>query len=322
MLDRVLNAFSITPDYDLNLMRIGQTLDDLTVRVISALGRVLDDCRPDIVLVHGDTTTAFSATLACFYRGISVGHVEAGLRTYDILHPFPEEFNRRAISLLAHYHFAPTQQARKNLLSEGIPRSRIFVTGNTAIDALTTTIRSDYTHRALTWAADSRLVLLTAHRREAIGDPMRGMLRAIRRAVEDTPDIKVICPLHPNPQMQQIATEILKGHPRILLTEPLDVVDFHNFMARSTLVLTDSGGIQEEAPALGKPVLVLRDVTERPEGVAAGSIRLLGTEEDSVYHGLYSLLHDKTVYASMARVRYPFGDGTASKRIAEILENE
>ncbi len=320
MLDRVLSVFSVVPDYDLNLMQERQSLADVTARVLLGVGRVLEDCHPDLVLVHGDTTTAFAATLACFYRGIPIGHVEAGLRTYDMLHPFPEEFNRRAVALLARYHFAPTEQARNNLLRDGVDAERIYITGNTAIDALKTTVHADYTHEALRWANDSRLVLLTAHRRENLGEPMRGMLRAIRQAVERTPDVKVIWPIHPNPEVRGIARAVLGGCPRIRLIEPLDAPDFHNFMARSDLILTDSGGIQEEAPALGKPVLVLRDVTERPEGVAAGGIRLLGTNESSVYDGLYKLLNDPILYGSMARVRYPFGDGSASKRIADVLK--
>ena len=319
LLDRVLSVFSVMPDYDLNLMQPNQDLGSLTARALVGVGAVLDEARPDLVLVHGDTTTAFASALAAFYRGIPVGHVEAGLRTYDVRHPFPEEWNRCAVSLVAHYHFAPTEQARNRLLREGVAASRIFVTGNTGIDSLRTTVRGEYSHESLAWAADSRLLLLTLHRRESLGAPMRGMLRAIRRALEETPDVKLIWPLHPNPLVRQIAQEILGDSSRVRLIEPLDAPDFHNFMARSHLILTDSGGIQEEAPALGRPVLVLRDTTERPEGVAAGGVRILGTSEESVYNGLCELLGDSVVYAAMARVRHPYGDGHACKRIADIL---
>ena len=322
LLDRVLSVFSVVPDYDLNLMQQEQTLDDVSARVLLGVGRVLDDCHPDLVLVHGDTTTAFAAALACFYRSIPVGHVEAGLRTYDIHHPFPEEFNRRAVSLLSREHFAPTPQARNRLLREGVSPKHVYVTGNTGIDALKTTVRADYTHEALTWAADSRLVLMTAHRREILGEPLRGMLRAVRHAIESAPDVKLIYPLHPNPRVRQIAHEVLSGHARIRLTEPLDVLDFHNFMARSHLILTDSGGVQEEAPARGKPVLVLRDTTERPEGIAAGALHLLGTTEAAVYEGLRDFLNDHALYRAMARVRHPFGDGSACERIADALSQK
>lgn len=320
MLDQVLTAFGVKPDYDLAVMRRGQTLFEITADILTGLEKVLRAASPDIVLVHGDTSTAFSAALACFYLRIPVGHVEAGLRTYMLHSPFPEEFNRQAIGLVAAFHFAPTEQARQNLLREGKPESTVFVTGNTAIDALRTTVRAGYTHPLLCWAAASRLVLLTAHRRESLGEPLLRMFRAIRRVVEETPDVKVIYPLHKNPEVRRAAARILGGHERIRLIEPLDVLDFHNFIARAFLVLTDSGGIQEEAPALGKPVLVLRSATERPEGVAAGTLRLVGTREETVYAGFRLLLNDPQVYEKMSRAANPYGDGFASVHIARILE--
>ncbi len=320
MLDGVLAAFNVTPDFDLSVMKEGQTLFDVTVGVLRGLEHVLELVKPDVVLVHGDTTTTFAASLACFYRRIPVGHVEAGLRTYDIYSPYPEEFNRRAVSITARYNFAPTETARENLLREGIEPSSIYVTGNTAIDALCTTVRGDYTHPELARAAGKRLIIITAHRRENLGEPMHRMFRAIRRTVEEHPDVCAIYPIHMNPEVRRAAEAELGGCDAIRLVEPLDVLDFHNFMAQSYMILTDSGGIQEEAPSLGKPVLVMRDTTERPEGVAAGTLRLVGTEEDAIYESFRELLDDPKAYAAMAHAENPYGDGHACRRIADVLE--
>lgn len=319
MLDQILSCFHVQPRYDLSIMREKQTLFDVTINILDRLRAILEAEKPDVVLVHGDTSTAFATALACFYMQIPVGHVEAGLRTYDLYAPFPEEFNRQAVDLLARFYFAPTGLSRQNLLREGKPDSRIFVTGNTVIDALDTTVRTDYTHPETEWAHGSRLILLTAHRRENIGPPMRSMFTAIRRIVDDTPDVKVIYPMHMNPAVRDMARECFAGQDRIHMIEPLDVLDFHNLMARAYLILTDSGGIQEEAPALGKPVLVMRDTTERPEGVEAGTLKLVGTEEASVYAAVHQLLTDEAAYLSMARSVNPYGDGNASRRIADIL---
>lgn len=321
MLDQVLTVFGVVPDYDLSIMQNEQSLADITVGILMKLNKILDIVQPNTVLVHGDTTTTFTAALACFYRHIAVGHVEAGLRTYQMDSPFPEEFNRQAVGLIASFHFAPTGSARQNLLREGKRNETVFVTGNTAIDALRTTVREDYTHEQLSWAADSRLVILTAHRRENLGSSMVQMFRAIRRVVDETPDIKVIYPVHLNPAVQETAEMILGSHSRIHLIEPLGVLDFHNFLSHAYLILTDSGGIQEEAPGLGKPVLVMRDTTERPEGVAAGTLRLVGTDEESIYSAFRLLLNDSQVYEKMSRASNPYGDGFASIRIADILEN-
>ena len=293
MLDQVLSAFHVTPDYDLSIMKDGQTLFDVTTRVMEELKNVLAEAKPDLVLVHGDTTTTFAAALTCFYMQIPVGHVEAGLRTYQLDSPFPEEFNRQAVGVVAKYHFAPTEQARQNLLRENKKPETIFVTGNTAIDALKTTVRADYQNPELEWAKGSRLILLTAHRRENLGEPMRAIFRAVRRITDEAPDIKVLYPVHMNPTIRALAQEILGGDERIRLIPPMDVVDFHNMLARSDLVMTDSGGIQEEAPSLGKPVLVLRDTTERPEGVAAGTLKLVGTDEETIYREAKRLLTDE-----------------------------
>ncbi len=319
LLYSVLDAFEIVPDYDLAIMREGQSLLDVTGNILASIGRVLERERPDVVLVHGDTSSAFSSALACFYHGISVGHVEAGLRTYDVYSPYPEEFNRRAISLVAKYHFAPTECARENLLREGVPQEKIILTGNTAIDALFTTVRKNYKSELLDWSADSRLVLMTAHRRENLGEPMRGMLLAIRRAIEENNDVKLIFPVHPNPSVRAVAGEILGNCERMRLVKPLGVLDFHNIMARSYMILTDSGGIQEEAPSLGKPVVVMRDTTERPEGVKAGTLMLAGTTEKGIYESITRLLNDKSLYKTMATAKNPYGDGHASKRIADAL---
>lgn len=322
MLDQVLSAFHVTPDYDLAIMKDGQTLFDVTTRVMEELKNVLAEAKPDLVLVHGDTTTTFTAALTCFYMQIPVGHVEAGLRTYQLDSPFPEEFNRQAVGVVVKYHFAPTEQARQNLLRENKKPETIFVTGNTAIDALKTTVRADYQNPELEWAKDSRMILLTAHRRENLGEPMRAIFRAVRRIADEVPDIKVLYPVHMNPTIRALAQEILGGDERIRLIPPMDVVDFHNMLARSDLVMTDSGGIQEEAPSLGKPVLVLRDTTERPEGVAAGTLKLVGTDEETIYREAKRLLTDEAAYHRMSIASNPYGDGQACRRIADILEKD
>ncbi len=319
MLKQVLDAFSVEPDYNLNVMHEQQTLFDVTERVLDGMQSVLKSVNPDVALVHGDTTTTFASALACFYMGIPVGHVEAGLRTYNVHSPYPEEFNRQAVSSIADYNFAPTALARDNLIREGKKPESIFVTGNTAIDALGTTVVQDFQHPDLTWAQGSRLVILTAHRRESWGEPLRNIFKAIRRVVDEFPDVKVLYPIHLNPLIRQAADEVLAGCDRIRLTEPMDVITFHNFLARSYLILTDSGGIQEEAPSLGKPVLVLRDITERPEGVEAGTLKVIGTQENVIYHEFKTLLTDEKLYDSMSRAQNPYGDGLASKRIADIL---
>lgn len=319
MLDQVLQVFCVKPDYDLDIMKVKQTLFDITIAVLDRFRAVLEKEHPDVVLVHGDTTTAFAASLACYYLNIPVGHVEAGLRTYNLYAPFPEEYNRQAVDLVSKYYFAPTEYAKQNLIKEGKSTDHIYVTGNTVIDALKTTVQSEYTHEALEWAKDSRIILLTAHRRENIGDPMHHMFRAINRVCKEFNDIKVIYPIHMNPEVRKIAEEELKDNDRVKMIEPLDVVDFHNFINRSYLVLTDSGGIQEEAPALGKPVLVMRDTTERPEGVEAGTLKLVGTSEEGVYHAFRELLENPDAYEKMSKAVNPYGDGTASKKIVDIL---
>lgn len=322
MLDQVLQAFDVVPDYDLSIMKDKQTLFDVTTNILNKIKEVLEEVKPDIVLVHGDTSTTFVTALACFYLQIPVGHVEAGLRTYNIYSPYPEEFNRQAVGIVAKYNFAPTEMSKKNLIKEGKNPASIYVTGNTAIDALKTTVKEDYSHEQLDWAADNRLIMITAHRRENLGDPMKNMFRAIKRVVDEHPDIKAIYPIHMNPVVREAANEILGDCDRIRIIDPLDVLDFHNFLSRSYLILTDSGGIQEEAPSLGKPVLVMRDTTERPEGIAAGTLKLVGTEEDTIYNTFKLLLEDKTEYEKMSHASNPYGDGLASKRIADILEYE
>lgn len=322
MLDQVLQAFGVVPQYDLSIMKENQTLFDVTTNILERIRAVLETEKPDVVLVHGDTSTTFVTALACFYMQIPVGHVEAGLRTYNIYSPYPEEFNRQAVGIVSRYNFAPTELSKQNLLNEGKQPESIYVTGNTAIDALKTTVREDYTHPELEWAKGSRLILITAHRRENLGEPMQHMFRAIRRVMDEHPDVKAIYPIHMNPQVRQTAAEILGDDDRIHIIEPLDVLDFHNFMARSALILTDSGGIQEEAPSLGKPVLVMRDTTERPEGIAAGTLKLVGTEEETIYREFTRLLCDQAEYERMSKASNPYGDGLACKRIADILENE
>ena len=320
MLDQVLEAFAVVPDYDLSIMKERQTLFDVTTNILNRIREVLESEHPDVVLVHGDTSTTFVTALACFYLQIPVGHVEAGLRTYNIYSPYPEEFNRQAVSIISSWHFAPTELSKQNLLKEGKAEDTIYVTGNTAIDALKTTVRKDYTHPELTWAAGSRLILITAHRRENLGEPMKHMFRAIRRVCDEHPDIKAIYPIHMNPAVRETADAILGGDERIRIIEPLDVLDFHNFLARSYLVLTDSGGIQEEAPSLGKPVLVMRDTTERPEGIRAGTLKLTGTDEEVIYENFRLLLEEPAEYEKMSTASNPYGDGFASRRIADILE--
>ena len=319
MLDQVLDAFHVVPDYDLSIMKDKQTLFDVTVNILERIKAVLEEVKPDVVLVHGDTSTTFVTALACFYLQIPVGHVEAGLRTYNIWSPYPEEFNRQAVGIISQYNFAPTELSKQNLLKEGKKAETIYVTGNTAIDALKTTVRQEYTHSELEWAKGSRLILITAHRRENLGEPMKNMFRAIRRVLDEHPDAKAIYPIHMNPVVRQTADEILGNDERIHIIEPLDVLDFHNFQARSYMILTDSGGIQEEAPSLGVPVLVMRDTTERPEGIAAGTLKLVGTEEEKIYQEFTRLLDDRAAYDAMSHASNPYGDGFACKRIADIL---
>ena len=320
MLDMVLDTFNVVPDYDLSIMKTGQTLFDITTNILTKIGEVLDEVKPDVVLVHGDTSTTFATALACFYKQIPVGHVEAGLRTYNIYSPYPEEFNRQAVSIISKYNFAPTEFSKENLIREGKEESTIYITGNTAIDALKTTVHEDYMHPELAWAADSRLIMITAHRRENLGEPMHNMFRAIRRVMEEHPDVKAIYPIHMNPVVRQAAEAELSGCDRIHIIEPLEVLDFHNFLSRSYMILTDSGGIQEEAPSLGKPVLVMRDTTERPEGIKAGTLKLVGTDEQVIYENFKLLLENQTVYEAMTKASNPYGDGLACKRIADILE--
>lgn len=319
MLDMVLEAFDVTPDYDLSIMKDKQTLFDVTTNILNRIREVLEKEKPDVVLVHGDTSTTFVTALACFYLQIPVGHVEAGLRTYNIYSPYPEEFNRQAVSIISKFNFAPTELSKQNLLKEGKDPDSIYVTGNTDIDALKTTVRESYTHPELEWAKGSRLIMITAHRRENLGEPMRHMFKAIRRVMDEHLDVKAIYPIHMNPVVREIADEFLGGDDRIHIIEPLDVLDFHNFLSRSYLILTDSGGIQEEAPSLGKPVLVMRDTTERPEGIAAGTLKLVGTEEETIYNEFSRLLSDKEEYDAMSKASNPYGDGHACERIADVL---
>ncbi len=319
MLDQVLNVFDVVPDYDLRTMEHNQTLFDIATKVLKRIQPVLAEAKPDVVLVHGDTSTTFLSALACFYLQIPVGHVEAGLRTHNIFSPYPEEFNRQAVGIVTKYHFAPTQRAKQNLIEEKKNEKDIYVTGNTAIDALKTTVKKEYSHPLLDWAKGSRLILLTAHRRENIGQPMENIFWAIRDAVEEFDDLKVIYPVHLNPAINDAVNKVLAGADRIRIIKPLSVIDFHNFIARAHIVLTDSGGIQEEAPSLGKPVLVLRDTTERPEGILAGTLKLVGTDRQNIYNEFKRLLTDNQAYESMSVAANPYGDGFASKRIADIL---
>ena len=320
MLDQVLQVFGVVPDYDLSIMKQGQTLFDITTEVVMGMKRILEDVKPEVVLVHGDTSTTFSTALAAFYLQIPVGHVEAGLRTYNIYSPYPEEFNREAVGVISQYNFAPTKLSMQNLINEGKKKETIWVTGNTAIDALKTTVRNEYMDDNLEWAKGSRLITITAHRRENLGEPMRNMFRAIKRVLDEHDDVKAIYPIHMNPMVRATANEVFGDDERIRIIEPLDVLDFHNYMHHSYLILTDSGGIQEEAPSLGKPVLVMRDTTERPEGIDAGTLKLVGTSEDVIYTEFTKLLDDKAAYDKMSHAANPYGDGHACERIADILE--
>ena len=319
MLDQVLKTFEIVPDYDLDIMKQGQTLSDITARVLKGLEEVIQEVKPNIILVHGDTTTTFAGALAAYYNQVDIGHVEAGLRTWNKYSPYPEEMNRQMVGVLADMHFAPTENSKASLLKEGKKEETIFVTGNTAIDALATTVHKNYTHPILDWAKGSRMILITAHRRENLGEPMRGMFQAIRRIVEEYPDVKAVYPVHLNPKVREVANEVLGDNEKIKLIDPLEVIDFHNFIANSYLILTDSGGIQEEAPSLGKPVLVLRDTTERPEGIQAGTLKLAGTDEEKIYQLTKQLLEDQEEYRKMSKASNPYGDGKASQRIADAI---
>lgn len=319
MLDQVLETFEVTPDYDLSIMKDKQTLFDITTNILTKIKEVLEKEKPDVVLVHGDTSTTFVTALASYYLQIPVGHVEAGLRTYNIYSPYPEEFNRQAVGIISKYNFAPTEKAKENLIKEGKDHSKIWVTGNTVIDSLKTTVKGDYSHPELEWAKGSRLIFITAHRRENLGLPMHNMFRAIRRVMEEHPDVKALYPIHMNPIVRRAAQEELGGLDRIHIIDPVDVIDCHNIMARSYLILTDSGGIQEEAPSLGKPVLVMRDTTERPEGIAAGTLKLVGTDEEVIFKNFKELLENKEAYERMSKANNPYGDGHACERIADIL---
>lgn len=321
MLDQVLSTFHVVPDYDLSVMKDKQTLFDITTNILNGIGRILDEVQPDVVLVHGDTSTTFVTALACFYKQIPVGHVEAGLRTYNIYSPYPEEFNRQAVGIISKYNFAPTELAKKHLLDEGKDPVSIYVTGNTVIDAMQHTVVEDYHHPELDWVGNDRMIFITAHRRENLGQPMHNMFRAIRRVLDEHPDVKAIYPIHMNPVVRKAAEEELGDCKQIHIIDPIEVFDCHNFEARCYLCLTDSGGIQEECPSYGKPVLVMRDTTERPEGVEAGTLKLVGTSEETIYEWFTKLLDDPNEYAKMARAANPYGDGHACERIADILEN-
>lgn len=320
MLDQVLETFNIKPDYDLNIMKQGQTLSEVTTRALMGLEEVLKESKPDIVLVHGDTTTTFAGALAAFYNQIKIGHVEAGLRTYDKYSPFPEEMNRQMVDCVTDMYFAPTEISKSNLLKQNIEESKIYITGNTAIDAMSTTVKTNYTHPELDWIeSDEKMILLTAHRRENLGDPMRHIFRGIKRVLDEFKNVKVIYPIHMNPKVRDVANEVFGDCDRVHMIEPLEVFDFHNFQNKSYIILTDSGGIQEEAPSLGKPVLVLRDTTERPEGINAGTLKLVGTDEDKIYEETRNLIINKEAYEKMSHASNPYGDGTASKRIADAI---
>ena len=322
MLKQVLDVFNLTPDYDLDIMKKSQTLFNITSDIIVKMEEVLKKEQPDLVLVHGDTSTTFATALAAYYMQIPVGHVEAGLRTYNIYSPFPEEFNRQAVGIISKFNFAPTQLAKNNLLTEGKDPKKIYVTGNTVIDALKTTVKINYTHNELEWVGKNKLILITAHRRENLGEPMRHMFKAIKRVLDENEDVRAIYPIHMNPLVRRVATEIFENDEKIHIIEPIDVLDFHNFMSKSYLILTDSGGIQEEAPALGKPVLVMRDTTEREEGIIAGTAKLVGTSEENIYKNFNLLLSNKQEYNKMSNANNPYGDGHACEYIADILEKE
>ena len=319
MLDQVLETFDIKPDYDLNIMKQGQTLAEVTTRALVGLENVIKEVEPDIVLVHGDTTTTFAGALAAFYNQVSIGHVEAGLRTYDKYSPFPEEMNRQMVDCMTDMYFAPTNLSKENLLKQNIDEAKIYVTGNTAIDAMKTTVNKDYNNEVLDWVGNDRLVLLTAHRRENLGEPMRHIFRAIKRLCDEFDDIKVVYPIHMNPKVREVANEVFGGCNKVKLIEPLEVFDFHNFQNKSYIIMSDSGGIQEEAPSLGKPVLVLRDTTERPEGIDAGTLKLVGTDENKIYEEAKKLLTDKNEYEKMSKASNPYGDGHASERIVDAI---
>ena len=319
MLDQVLETFDIKPDYDLNIMKQGQTLADITTRALVGLEEVIKEAKPNIVLVHGDTTTTLAGALAAFYNQVDIGHVEAGLRTWDKYSPFPEEMNRQMVDRMTDMYFAPTQLSKDNLLKENIDESKIFITGNTAIDAMDTTVNPNYSHEVLDWVGSDKMILLTAHRRENLGEPMRRIFRGIKRVVDEIPNIKVVYPIHLNPKVREVANEVFGDSDKVKLIEPLEVFDFHNFQNRSYIILTDSGGIQEEAPSLGKPVLVLRDTTERPEGIDAGTLKLVGTNEEVIYEETKRLLSDKEEYERMSRASNPYGDGHASERIVKEI---
>ncbi len=320
MLDQVLETFEIKPDYDLNIMKPGQTLGDITTRALTGLEEVIKECKPDIVLVHGDTTTTFAGALAAFYNQVAIGHVEAGLRTNDKYSPYPEEMNRQMVDCMTDMYFAPTQLSKQNLISENIDASKIYVTGNTAIDAMSTTIKDDYNNEYLNWVKENeKLILVTAHRRENLGDPMRNIFKAIKRIVNEFNDVKVIYPIHMNPKVRSVANEVFADCDKVKLIEPLEVIDFHNFINKCYMIMSDSGGVQEEAPSLGKPVLVLRDTTERPEGIEAGTLKLVGTDEETIYKEAKKLLTDKKEYEKMSHASNPYGDGLASKRIVDAI---
>ncbi len=320
MLNQVLEVFNVNPDYNLAIMKEKQTLFDVTIGILDLIREVLLKEKPDLVLVHGDTSTTFATALACFYLQIPIGHVEAGLRTYNIYSPYPEEFNRRMVSIVSKYNFAPTEMSERNLINEGVDVKNIWVTGNTAIDALKTTVKSNYNHVELDWATKGRFILITAHRRENLGTPMRNMFKAIKRVLDEHPDVRAVYPIHMNPIVRGLADEVFGDTDQIHIIEPLGVIDFHNFMSRSYLILTDSGGIQEEAPSLGKPVLVMRDTTERPEGIKAGTLKLVGTSEKTIYEAFTKLLDDEKEYELMSKASNPYGDGFACKRIADVIE--
>ena len=322
MLDQVLKVFNIKPDYDLNIMKQGQTLSEITSRVLLGLEEVIKEVKPNIILVHGDTTTTFAGALAAFYNNIDIGHVEAGLRTWNKYSPFPEEMNRQMVDCMTDMYFAPTEVSKNNLLIQGINEEKIYITGNTAIDAMKYTVNDNYYNEIFDWVSEDKLILLTAHRRENLGEPMRNIFKAIKRILEEYSDIKVIYPIHLNPKVREVANEIFGGIERIKIIEPLGVFDFHNFIKKSYLILTDSGGIQEEAPSLGKPVLVLRDTTERPEGIKAGTLKLIGTDEKKVYKEIKKLLDDKSEYEKMSKANNPYGDGFASKKIVDEIINK
>ncbi len=322
MLDQVLKVFNIKPDYDLNIMKQGQTLSEITSRVLLGLEEVIKEVKPNIILVHGDTTTTFAGTLAAFYNNVDIGHVEAGLRTWNKYSPFPEEMNRQMVDCMTDMYFAPTEVSKNNLLIQGINEDKIYITGNTAIDTMKYTVNDNYYNEIFDWVGEDKLILLTAHRRENLGEPMRNIFKAIKRILEEYSDIKVIYPIHLNPKVREVANEIFGGIERIKIIEPLGVFDFHNFIKKSYLILTDSGGIQEEAPSLGKPVLVLRDTTERPEGIKAGTLKLIGTDEKKVYKEIKKLLDDKSEYEKMSKANNPYGDGFAGKKIVDEIINK